>query len=186
MTIRSMRVEDLKTVLTWAADEGWNPGLEDAQAFLAADPEGFLIKELDGTPVAAISVVNHDPDYAFLGLYLCKPEFRGQGYGMAVWRAGIAHAGTRSIGLDGVPDQQSNYARSGFVKCGSTVRFEGQVAPDADPRSRPADAGDLESLIRYDLTSAGMHRSAFATAWFATMPTRQTVVLVDEIGRAHV
>ena len=56
--IRPMTVTELELVLDWAADEGWNPGLDDAAAFYAADPAGFLIKEVDGQPVAAISVVN--------------------------------------------------------------------------------------------------------------------------------
>ncbi len=179
MTVRPMTVDELQIVLGWAADEGWNPGLDDAAAFHAADPTGFLLKEVDGQPIAAISVVNHDPDFAFLGLYLCKPEFRGQGHGMDVWRAGIAHAETRSIGLDGVPDQQDNYARSGFVKYGSTVRYEGQIAPLGDPRIRPALPSDIETLIDRDTRACGIRRAAFATAWFAHSPTRQTMVLVE-------
>lgn len=179
MTVRPMTVDELQIVLGWAADEGWNPGLDDAAAFHAADPAGFLLKEIDGTPVAAISVVNHDPDFAFLGLYLCKPEYRGQGYGMEVWHAGIAHAETRSIGLDGVPDQEDNYARSGFVKYGSTVRYEGQIASQADPRIRSAVPGDIETLVDRDTRACGIRRTAFATAWFAQSPTRQTLVLVD-------
>ena len=90
--IRPMTVTELELVLDWAAGEGWNPGLDDAAAFYATDPAGFLIKEVDGQPVPAISVVNHDPDYAFLGLYICKPAFRGQGHGINVWRAGLSSA----------------------------------------------------------------------------------------------
>ncbi|UWQ19079.1 GNAT family N-acetyltransferase [Jannaschia sp. M317] len=179
MTVRAMTLQDLEKVLDWAADEGWNPGLEDAPAFWASDPSGFFIKKLDGDPVAAISVVNHDSNFAFLGLYLCRPDYRGQGYGMEVWRAGIAHAGTRSIALDGVPDQQMNYARSGFVKCGSTIRFEGHVPARHQPRVRLATHAELPSLVERDMNASGMHRVAFATAWLDQMETRKTVVLVD-------
>ncbi|WP_127105189.1 GNAT family N-acetyltransferase [Pararhodobacter zhoushanensis] len=179
MTIRAMTPEDLDLVLTWAADEGWNPGLDDAKAFHAADPTGFLIKEIAGEPVAAISVVNHDPGFAFLGLYLCKPAFRGRGHGIEVWRAGIAHAGTRSIGLDGVPDQQDNYARSGFVKTGATIRYEGHITPIADPRIHPASPDDLDALVAFDTLACGITRTAFATGWFGPSPTRQTQVLRD-------
>ena len=133
MTIRMMTLGDLQEVLGWAGDEGWNPGLDDAEAFLAADPLGFLITEVGGERAAAISVVNHDPGFAFLGLYLCKPQFRGQGTGLDVWREGIAHAGGRSIGLDGVPEQQDNYAQSGFIKYSSTIRFEGRLDAEPDP-----------------------------------------------------
>ncbi len=180
MTVRAMTLDDLHTVLQWAADEGWNPGLDDARAFHAADPAGFLIKEVAGEPVAAISVVNHDPRFAFLGLYLCKPEFRGQGYGMQVWRAGIAHAQMRSIGLDGVPEQQENYARSGFAKAGSTTRYMGQMAQTSDLRIRFALPDDLETLAAHDARACGVDRTAFAAAWFGDTQTRQTLVLMED------
>ena len=179
MTIRVMSLGDLRTVLGWAKEEGWNPGLDDAEAMLAADPQGFLIKVVEGEPVAAISVVNHDPSFAFLGLYLCKPQFRGQGHGLDVWRAGIAHAGTRSIGLDGVPEQQQNYAKSGFVKYGSTIRYEGRINAASNARVRRASGDEIETLIAWDAKACGMDRATFAAAWFSQSPNRQTMVSTD-------
>lgn len=32
---------DLDTMVDWAAREGWNPGLCDADSFHTADPTGF-------------------------------------------------------------------------------------------------------------------------------------------------
>jgi len=182
MTIRAMTLEDLQMVLKWAGAEGWNPGLDDAQAFHATDPKGFMIKEVGGEPVAAISVVNHSPRFAFLGLYLCRPDFRGQGHGIDVWRAGLAHAGTRNIGLDGVPDQQENYARSGSVKYGSTIRYEGRIKPKPDQRVRRVLSDEIETLIIRDAKVSGMDRTAFATAWFNQTPNRQTMALTDGVG----
>lgn len=182
MTVRRMTLHDVQMVLGWAADEGWNPGRDDARAFYASDPAGFLIKEVDGDPVAAISVVNHDSATAFLGLYLCRPSYRGQGHGLEVWRAGLAHAGSRNIGLDGVPDQQENYARSGFVKCGSTIRFEGHIDTKPAERVRPAEPSELPALIERDMKISGMHREAFATAWLSDTPTRKTIVSTDGTG----
>lgn len=180
MTIRAMNLDDVQEVLKWAAEEGWNPGLDDAAAFYAADPQGFLIKEVGGAPVAAISVVNHDPDFAFLGLYLCRPEYRGQGHGMEVWNAGIAHAGSRNIGLDGVPDQQENYARSGFITYGSTVRYKGRGTAQPDARIQLASPKHMPTLISLDRAMCGMDRTPFSMEWFSQTPNRQTVVLVDQ------
>ena len=45
--IRRMGRSDLNMALCWAAREGWNPGLHDADCFYAADPDGFLIGLLD-------------------------------------------------------------------------------------------------------------------------------------------
>ena len=179
MTIQAMSFDDLKIVLGWAADEGWNPGLDDAPAFLAADPAGFLIKKVDGEPVAAISVVNHSPNFAFLGLYICKPDHRGHGHGLDVWQAGIAHAGARTIGLDGVHAQQDNYARSGFVKAGSTVRYAGVFKAVSDPRIRPATPAELRGLVIRDAKTTGINRSAFSKAWLSQTQNRKTLVLTN-------
>ncbi len=174
MTIRRMTIGDLARVLDWAAAEGWNPGLEDATAFLAADPDGFFVKEVDGQPVAAISVVNLDDSFAFLGLYLCLPAFRGRGFGLAVWNAALPHAGARCIGLDGVPAQQDNYARSGFRRTGQTVRYRGAALPGTGARLSPAAPG---TLIRADAQATGLQRAAFARAWFRDTETRRTLCL---------
>ena len=49
--VRTMRREELAFALDLAAREGWNPGLNDAECFFAADPGGFLMGELAGEPV---------------------------------------------------------------------------------------------------------------------------------------
>lgn len=113
----------VETMLDWAAAEGWNPGLGDAWAFRAADSGGFLLGSLDGEPIAAISLVNYDVRFAFLGLYIVRPEFRGRGHGMSMWRAAMARAGSRNVGLDGVIEQQGNYARSGLRLVRRHVRY---------------------------------------------------------------
>src|SRR5204862_5313533 len=57
--IRVMRPDEISTAVDWAATEGWNPGLADASCFAVADPQGFLIGELDGSPAATVSCVNY-------------------------------------------------------------------------------------------------------------------------------
>ncbi|MEM7491566.1 MAG: GNAT family N-acetyltransferase [Pseudomonadota bacterium] len=176
---RHMGPGDLRTVLGWAAEEGWNPGLDDADAFLAADPDGFFLTEDGEAPVAAISVVNHGPGFAFLGLYLCRPEYRGQGIGHALWRHAIGHAGDRTIGLDGVPAQQANYARSGFVHAGETVRYVGPIPGRRGAGIRPAGPGDLDDLIALEAAASGTPKPAYMGAWFAGTDNRRTFVLTE-------
>ncbi|MBF9058607.1 N-acetyltransferase [Rhodobacterales bacterium HKCCSP123] len=172
---------ELETVLSWAADEGWNPGLADAGAFHAADPGGFFLTSIDGAPVAAVSVVNHDAENTFLGLYLCRPEWRGKGLGLSTWHVGIEHAGARSIGLDGVPAQEGNYCASGFVKTGSSLRHEGRVEARRSPRVRPAAPDETARLVALDGGANGFVRPAFMTAWLETdSGTRETHVLLGD------
>lgn len=158
LDITRATLDDWAVIGGWAAEEGWNPGLADARSFFAQDPDGFFIGRVDGEPVSAISVVNYGDDYAFLGFYLVRPDLRGRGYGIATWKAGLAHAGGRTVGLDGVPAQQDNYRKSGFELSHTTVRYAG--VPQA-PRPAPgdplpgtvipvADAGGLKSIALYD------------------------------------
>ncbi len=172
-----MDPDTLAEVLGWAEQEGWNPGPGDAVAFHAADPAGFFLRRVDGLPVSAISMVNHSPEFAFLGLYLCQPEFRGKGHGIAVWTAALEHAGARTIGLDGVADQQANYRRSGFATTGSTLRFEGTGAPAPEPGVRAMTAGDFQHLASLDRAANGVDRPRFLAAWFDARDGRETLVL---------
>ncbi|TIN16885.1 MAG: GNAT family N-acetyltransferase, partial [Mesorhizobium sp.] len=41
-TIRTLTASEVETLVEWAAREGWNPGIDDAAALRAADPEGFI------------------------------------------------------------------------------------------------------------------------------------------------
>ena len=165
---------EVETILDWAAEEGWNPGLADADAFRAADPRGFLLGRLAGRPVAAISLVRYDRRFAFLGCYIVRPAFRGQGHGLAIWQAAIARAGRRTVGLDGVPAQQPNYRRSGFVLERRNLRYTGvpgaTVAGPADARvTVPVDARSvpLERLVAYDRAVFPTARRAFLELWLA-------------------
>jgi hypothetical protein len=121
--VRVMRPEEVETIRTWSTAEGWNPGLHDGLCFFATDPQGSFIGELDGQPVSCLSCVAYDDSFGFLGQYIVKPEFRRQGYGIRTWRAGMAHLGTRNVGLDGVLAQQGNYERSGFAFAHHHIRY---------------------------------------------------------------
>jgi hypothetical protein len=124
--VRVRRAEEVGLIRNWSAGEGWNPGLHLGPCLFATDSEEFFIGELDGEPVSCVSCVAYDDSFGFLGQYLVKPAYRGQGYGVRTWRAGMAHTGTRNVGLDGVLGQQSNYERSGFSFSHYHVRYQGE------------------------------------------------------------
>lgn len=160
---------DLDLMVAWAAAEGWNPGLGDAEAFLAADPRGFLIARVDGEPAACVSVVRYGERFAFLGFYICRPDLRGRGHGFALWRTAIDRMGARTIGLDGVVAQQANYRRSGFALAHRNVRYGGRVAAAAQPGAPIVRIeGDLiEAAVDVDRRHFPAPREDFARAWFS-------------------
>ncbi|MGI3184739.1 GNAT family N-acetyltransferase [Nioella aestuarii] len=173
---RTARADEMPLVLSWAAAEGWNPGPDDAAAFYASDPQGFFVADPGNGPIAAISVVNHSDDFAFLGLYLCLPEHRGKGIGFGLWQHALTHAGARSVGLDGVPAQQDNYRKSGFVLAGQTFRFEGQIPADHGVGLRPASAGDRDRLCQAEARANGYAKPAFMKAWTQDSDSRRTLL----------
>jgi ribosomal protein S18 acetylase RimI-like enzyme len=120
-----MTRQEVDIAIDWAAVEGWNPGLYDANCFYVADPNGFLIGLRGDEPIATISVVKYGDSFGFLGFYIVKPEYRGKGYGIQIWNAGLAYLRGRTIGLDGVVDQQSNYRNSGFRLAYRNIRYRG-------------------------------------------------------------
>ncbi|MFD1342110.1 GNAT family N-acetyltransferase [Litorisediminicola beolgyonensis] len=177
-----MEARDLARVLDWAAEEGWNPGHGDAAAFHAADPGGFFLAEEDGAPVAAISVVNHGADFAFLGLYLCRPSHRGLGIGFDLWTHALARAGGRTVGLDGVPAQQENYARSGFVLAGGTARSGGQVQGAVHEAVRSARPAELPAFVAAEGMASGVVKPDYLGRWLRGDDTRVTLVAEAPLG----
>ncbi len=82
LIIRTMRLDEVAIAVDWANQEGWNPGINDAELFYQADPSGFFAGEVDGELVAVGSAVVYDDNFAFCGLYIVAPEHRGMGYGL--------------------------------------------------------------------------------------------------------
>jgi GNAT superfamily N-acetyltransferase len=169
LRIRAMRPDEIAIAADWAAAEGWNPGLADAACFVAVDPEGFHIGERDGAPAATVSCVHYDAHFAFLGFYIVRPDLRGRGYGLRIWNAAIARAGSRVIGLDGVVAQQENYKKSGFSLAYANVRYGGNVAAPARPSAAvvPLTEIPFAAVEADDATVFPAPRAAFLRAWIA-------------------
>ena len=180
--VTTARAADLATMVGWAAAEGWNPGRGDAEPFLAADRQGFLIGRLDGAPIGCISVVRYGADFGFLGFYIVAPDHRGRGFGMRIWDAGMAHLTGRTVGLDGVVAQQANYAKSGFVLAHRNVRYAGRVAVagSVDPRVVSVDAALATVVVAYDRPLFPADRGAFLSRWLDGSGGRVALAFVED------
>ena len=166
-TIHTMTREQLDIAVEWAAAEGWNPGLHDADCYYAADPNGFLMGFLDEEPIASISVVKYDDSFGFLGFYIVKPEYRGQGYGIQIWNAGLQYLNGCNIGLDGVVDQQPNYKKAGFKLAYRNIRFEGKAGGDfpQNPELKELSSLPFSKIEKYEQAFFPANRSEFVKCW---------------------
>ena len=169
LRIRNVAPDEMQWLTDWAAAEGWNPGLHDAECFFAADPQGFFVGEVAGSPVGCISAVAYGTEFGFIGFYIVRSEFRGKGYGVKLWQAAMRYLGSRNIGLDGVVAQQANYQKSGFRLAYRNIRYGASrlEALQSAPGLVPLAQLPFETLAAYDRTMFGFERQAFLRCWIS-------------------
>lgn len=167
LTVRNMTGEECRIAVEWAALEGWNPGLNDAECFYAADPRGFFLAGLNGVPVGCLSAVAYDEHFGFAGFYMVKPGLRSRGIGHRLIEAASAYMGNRTVGNDAVVEQQETYRRYGFqmayrnIRCRGTAVAAGADSPGIiDLRGTP-----FGELAAYDRGMFPAARPAFLKCW---------------------
>lgn len=166
--VRRMTRDEVDLAVGWAAEEGWNPGLNDAECFYAADPQGFFLAELSGEPVGCLSAVAYDECFAFAGFYMVRKAWRGRGIGSAMVREASAYLGSRTVGNDAVPAQQETYRKYGFVLAYRNVRYRGVAAPSAADAAAGIvrlSAVPFDRLLAYDRELFPADRRAFLERW---------------------
>lgn len=166
-TIRTATREEVDLAVEWAADEGWNPGLHDAECYYAADPGGFLIGLLGDEPIAMVSSTRYGEHFGFAGFYIVKPAYRGHGYGLQIAQAALKRLEGRNVGLDGVVEQQENYKKSGFELAYRNVRYEGHGGGPSPDTSHIVELSTLplETLSSYERSFFPEPRDTFLQAW---------------------
>ncbi|MEP9376665.1 GNAT family N-acetyltransferase [Aquabacter sp. CN5-332] len=179
--VRTLTPDEVGTAMEWAAGEGWNPGLDDAAAFLAQDKGAFLGAFEGEELVACISAATYGEAFGFLGFYICRPDMRGQGHGMNVWRAAMERFGDRTIGLDGVVAQLENYQRSGFALAHRNIRYGGKAM--ALPGAGGVSAIDISAMpgvLGFDRQHFLFDRPLFLEKWLAPAQGTALVARVDD------
>jgi len=171
MTIRRMTRDELDVLVEWAASEGWNPGLDDAEVFWVTDPEGFVAAEIDGELIGGGSIVAYERKYGFVGFFIVQPEYRGHGLGDHLWHELTRRLLARldadaAIGLDGVFNMQHYYAHSGFRFVCRDLRFEGWGMDLPQPKGViEASAIPFDRIDAYDRRHFPAPRRRFLQDW---------------------
>jgi GNAT superfamily N-acetyltransferase len=166
--IKKATQDEMQILSDWALQEGWNPGTYDTGNYYLIDPEGFLIGWLNSTPIACISAVRYSDAFGFIGFYIVHPDFRGRGFGLQIWNAGMEHLkGCQSVGLDGVVEQQDNYRKSGFVFASSNQRLATQGTGTGTVHSGLVKLCEvpIQTVLDYDRDFFPAPRSVFLEAW---------------------
>jgi ribosomal protein S18 acetylase RimI-like enzyme len=166
--VRTMERSEVDFAIQLAAGEGWNPGVADAACFYQADPEGFLVGILDNRPIGCVSAVSYGNKFGFIGLYIIVPEYRGRGYGLRLWQAGMKRLTGHNIGLDAVIAQEATYTKAGFKRAYRNFRFESRYSeptPPEYPEISQLRSGSLDQVARYDRQCFPAERPSFLRCW---------------------
>lgn len=187
LILRQMTRSELSTLVEWAADEGWNPGDSDARIFWDTDPEGFVAAELNGELIGGGSIVCYAGRFGFMGFFIIRPDYRGQGLGGRLWFHRrdrlIARLQTPAvIGMDGVFNMQGFYARGGFVLSHRDLRFEG-IGAAATPADSLVDLASLPfpDVARYDAAHFPEPREIFLQNWISQPNSRALGAVQDGV-----
>ncbi|NPD47266.1 MULTISPECIES: GNAT family N-acetyltransferase [unclassified Lentimicrobium] len=185
--VKTISRSQLDMVIDWATQEGWNPGLHDIDAYYAADKNGFLIGYLNGEAIASISVIKYDDTFGFLGFYMVKPKYRGQGYGYKIWQAGMQYLKGCNIGLDGVVEQQENYKKTGFRLAYNNIRFQGKGSGESIENTRITSLNQvtLKQIKKFENHFFPVPRPKFIEKWIQMPASYGYAILEDGDIKAY-
>ncbi len=156
----------------WAKKEGWNPGLSDQIVARQFDREAFIALRKNNELVGGGSIISYDGLYGFMGLFIMRVDYRGQGLGAKLWcyrrdRLIGRLQSTAAIGMDGVFNMAPFYARGGFSLAHRDLRYEGIAKGYKSSEVRVLNNIPFETLDAYDKKHFPVPRSAFIKAWIS-------------------
>ena len=186
LQLKKLRKNDLKTLVDWAKEEGWNPGKYDFEVFWDTDPEGFYGFYFEQRLITGGAIVSYHKEFGFMGLFIVHPDFRGQGIGQKLWflRKGLLLKRLKNnatIGMDGVLAMQPFYEKGGFKIAFKDVRYEfkGQKLTFSKSIST-IEKLDIETVHKYDLKCFGYNRNEFLKNWLKIPESKSFKFLDDD------
>jgi len=184
LEFRKLNFQDLKILVEWANNEGWNPGPNDAEVYWATDPNGFYGYYFNESLVAGGAIISYNNEFGFMGLFIVKPEFRTKGIGRKLWyqrrdllKDRLNH--NASIGMDGVIDMQSFYKKGGFEISFKDERYENLGTEfHLDSNITSIKDEDFHEILNYDKQCFGFFRPQFLRPWIK-LPENKTFKYVE-------
>lgn len=178
LVVRNMARPEVDKLVSWAAREGWNPGLNDAELFWTTDSDAFIAAELSGELIGGGAIISYQGEFGFMGFFIVRPEFRGKGFGNILWHARRKRLLAQlrpgaSIGLDGTFEMQDYYAKGGFVFSHRNLRFRAELPErPVTPTIGDEDIVHLAEIpfgqiLDYDRSCFPAPRTAFLQGWLS-------------------
>ena len=159
-----------------AAALGRKPGALDHLSYIAADPTGFFVGELDGRVISCISAVKYSNEYAVIGNYIVDKPYQDKGYGLATWKAALSSLapGCNFVGdttehLLSMYENLFAYKHAWKNQRNRIIASQGLLAlsdaPAVQYNIRPVSELPFAAIVDYDTSIHVYARSSFLKQW---------------------
>jgi GNAT superfamily N-acetyltransferase len=180
MHIRTMTESDIPAGMRMKEIAGWNQTKEDWLRFLKASERGCMVAEVEGRVRGTVTTIAYEDRFAWVGMALVDPEFRGRGLGTALLEAAIScldDAKIPTIKLDATPLGKPLYQKLGF-QCEYEIerwilkRPAGKVHSDTSENKSAHIVSEnlLETILTEDREVFGADRSQLLRSLHQSAP----------------
>ena len=170
-------------------EAGWNQIAADWARFLAIEPEGCFVAEIEGGLVGT-TVACRFPPVAWLAMVLVAEDRRRSGIGRGLVEHAVGwldDSRIKTIRLDATPPGRAIYEKLGFSPQFEVARYGGKVQP---PPSAGGDTGervvrarldrDLASILELDHRVTRTNRAGWLKAIVSEWPDAVRTVLAGD------
>ena len=167
MQLRTMSEQDIPAGMQLKEIAGWNQTANDWKCFLKASPAGCFVAVVDGTVRGTAATISYERRFAWVGMVLVDPEFRGQGIGTRLLEKTITYLDATkipAIKLDATPQGRPIYEKLGFTPEYEIARLilkRPPKIPDAQTVSESVsvNSNQLQAIVAADEEIFGASRS---------------------------
>jgi len=196
LSIKPLCDADIGFVTEISRKEGFAPGVGDLGIYQNTDKQGLWVGWLNDNPIGCIAGVRYNENYGFLGLFLVIEKYRGNGFGLQLWKKALAHlSDLPCVGLEAAPERISDYSKWGFTISSKTTRWEwlgdGKLLEESlifddlynfnfvEGSSIPTKA-----VEKFDEKRETTSRPHFLSNWL-NHPSGKVIAVIDKEGRCH-
>ena len=161
MNLRLMSRTDIPAGMRLKDIAGWNQTPIDWERFLRASPAGCFVAEAEGNVVGTATTIVYEGRFAWIGMVLVDPDYRGRGIGTCLLEKTIEHLDTRRVPtmkLDATPQGKPIYEKLGFVTEYEIERWTLRRAAGAAPAPAKPTPLELERILDVDSEVFGADR----------------------------
>lgn len=116
--LRLMTTQDIPAGMGLKDIAQWNQTSVDWEGLLSASPQGCFVAEDDHRVIGTSATIVYESRFAWIGMLLVDPEYRGRGIGTALLERAMGYLDSQNVltaKLDATPQGKLLYSKLGFV-----------------------------------------------------------------------